>query len=169
MMIHKKILAVMIDIKSIGKTQKAGGPDGFNFRGVEDLYNSLNPLFQKHGIFCTTEVLSHQTNGMGKTIVEVKFQFFAEDGSFVASTTRGEIQDKGDKGTASALAIAHRVALVQMFLIPTDDGIPFITPHLFEKASKRIKDGDFALYFKLAEQYRLTKEQILTLQSFIKK
>ena len=165
--IHKQILAVMGDIRAIGKTKKTDGTDGFQFRGIDDLYNALNPLFQKHRIFCTTEVLSHHTNGMGRTLIEAKFNFFAEDGSSVSSTTRGEIQDKGDKGTASALSIAHRIALTQMLLIPTEDGTPFMTPHLFAKAKDRIKGGDFQLYFKIEGMYRMTNEQKSELQKLI--
>jgi hypothetical protein len=167
MLIHKKILAVMSDIKAIAKTQKA---EGFAFRGVEDVYNALHPLFREHGIFCVPKTLSHSTNGLGKTIVEMEFSFFAEDGSVVVATTRGEsIDPKGDKGTTIATSIATRIALTTMFLIPTESDTPWITPHLFQKATKRIADGDFSLYFKLEGQYRLTSEQKQELQSLIKK
>ena len=165
MLIHKKILAVMGDIKAIAKTNQA---DGFQFRGVEDIHNALFPLFQRHGIFCTPETQSHQTNAVGKTIVECKFTFYAEDGSCVSATTRGEAIDaKGDKGSTIAQSIANRIALTQMFLIPTQDDIPFISPHLYAKAKERIKGGDFALYFKLEGQYRLKNEQKEELQKLI--
>ncbi len=156
----------MTDIKAISKKQQA---DGFQFRGIEDVYNALHPLFQTHQIFCTPETLSHQTNGLGKTIVEVKFVFYAEDGSSVSATTRAEALDKTDKGTTIALSIAHRIALTQMFLIPTESDIPFITPHLYAKAKERIKSGDFQLFFKLEGQYRRDQEQKQELHKLIKK
>lgn len=179
MLIHKKILAVMHDIKAIAKTQKSVGgsnsdtntadakKESFAFRGVEEVYNALQPLFQTHGIFCTTEILSHSTNGLGKTLVEAKFSFFCEDGSSVCSTTRGEVIDRTDKGTTSALSIAHRIALTQMFLIPTDSDMPWLTPHLFAKSRERISKGDFQLYFKLEKQYKISEDQKLELQKLI--
>lgn len=164
MLIHKKILLVMADIKAIAKTQKA---DGFQFRGVEDVYNALHPLFQSHGIFCVPETLSHQTNGLGKTIVECRFSFFAEDGSVVTATTRGEAVDKSDKGSTTAQSIAHRIALTQMFLIPTESDLPWMSDHQYAKAKIRIAAGDFALYFKLEEKYRMKNEQKEELQKLI--
>ena len=166
-MIHKQILAVQKEITPIAKTKQA---DGFQYRGVEDVSNALFPLFKKHEIFCVPETLSHQTNNVGKTLVECRLSFFASDGSSLVATARGEAIDKtGDKGTTIAQSIATRIILTTVFLIPTEDNTPWITPHLFEKASKRIKDGDFQLFFKLTEQYRLTNEQKNLLQFLIKK
>ena len=166
MMIHKQILAVQADLKSIPKTQQA---DGYQYRGIEDVCNAISPLFQKHSIFCVPETLSHQTNNLGKTIVECKFSFFASDGSFISATTRGEAIDKGDKGSTIAQSIAHRIALTTLFSIATSDSTPWITPHLYAKAKSRISDGDFQLFFKLDGQYRLTNDQKSELQKLIKK
>ena len=164
MLIHKQIIAIMSDVKSIAKTQQG---DGFQFRGIDDVQNALHPLFQKHKIFCTTETTAQSHNNAGKTIIEAKFSFYAEDGSCVSSTTRGESIDKGEHGTAKALSVAQRIALVQMFMIPTADGLPFLTPHLYKKAHERIKAGDFQLYFKLELQYRLTNDQKEELRKLI--
>jgi len=165
-LIHKKILAVMADVSAIGKTNQA---EGFRFRGADDIYNALNPLFQKHGIFCTSTVLAQQGNDKGKTILEAKFDFFAEDGSYVSSTTRGESVNKDDKGSTIAQTIAHRIALTQMFLLPTDNHLPWMTPHQITKARERISNGDFQLYFKLEETYRMKKEDKDELRKLIKK
>lgn len=167
-LIHQKILAVMREMKAIAKSQKSDD-GGFQYRGVDDVYNALSPLFKQHGIFSTTETLSHSTNGLGKTLVEARFNFFAEDGSSVSCTTRGEALDKGDKGTTIALSIAHRISLTQMFMIPTESDLPWITPHLMDKARGRIKGGEFGLYFKLEGMYRMNKEQKEELQKLIKK
>jgi len=45
----------------------------------------------------------------------------AEDGSEVAMTSIGEAMDYGDKGASKTLSIALKYALVNMFLIPTEE------------------------------------------------
>jgi hypothetical protein len=163
-LIYSKILAVMSDIKAIAKTQKA---DGFLFRGIDDVYNALQPLFMKHGIFCTPKITAHATNEVGKTITTVDFSFFAEDGSHVCCTTTGEAIDKGDKGSATAQSIAHRIALTQMFLIPTESDLAWFTPVQQKKAVDRILGGEIDLYFKIENEYRFTKEQKEKLQKAV--
>lgn len=164
MLIHKQILAVQSELKPIIKSRQA---DGFQYRGIEDVCNALSPLFSKHSIFCVPETLAHQTNAVGKTIVECKFSFFASDGSCISATTRGEAVDKGDKGSTIAQSIAHRIALTTIFSIATDDSTPWLTPHLYSKSKERISNGDIGLYWKLEAQYRLTNEQKAELQKII--
>lgn len=127
-LIHEKIIAIMADADAIGKDRR-NQTQGFNFRGIDDVYNSLHPILAKHGVFSTTQVLAErseerQTAKGGNLIyriLTVKFTFFCADGSSVESIITGEGMDSGDKASNKALAIAHKYALLQLLAIPTED------------------------------------------------
>lgn len=126
--IHEKIIAILADSEAISKDRR-NQQQGFNFRGIDDVYNSLHPLLAKHGVFSTTEVLGErseerQTAKGGNLIyriLTVKFTFYAADGSHVESIMIGEGMDSGDKASNKAMAIAHKYALLQLLAIPTED------------------------------------------------
>lgn len=168
-LIYSKILAVMKEIKAIPKNNTAEGEDAFSFRGIEDIYNVVHPLLKKHEIFMTTEVLSHTTNAVGKTIVHAKFTWYASDGSFVFSTIAGEALTKDDKGTAIALSVAQRQAITQMFLIPTKEELPLLSTQQFQKALLRINGNDKDLLPKLQEQFRFKPDHLKMLTEAHKK
>lgn len=156
LMIFKKMIAVMKEIDAIGKNQTA---ETFSFRGIDDVYNAINPIFKHHGIFCTTEVLSQSTNQQGKTIVNAKFTFYAKDGSSVASTVCGEAITKDDKGSAIALSVAHRICLTQMFCIPVD-ARDWLSQQQFQKALLRINGGDKLLLEKIQKEFRIKSNHL---------
>lgn len=126
--IHNKIIACMRDVEAIGKN-KRNQQQGFSYRGIDDVYNALNPILSKHGVFTAPEVVSisreQVTSNKGTllhySIVTMKHKFYAEDGSCVETVVVGEGMDSGDKATNKAMAIAHKYALFQIFCIPTED------------------------------------------------
>lgn len=186
-LINQKILGVMSEVTAIVKKQKNEN-GGFLFRGIDDIQNTLHPLFQKHGIFITTEVLHHASYAgettfkkITRTEIDVIFKFHAIDGSFVTSKISSEATDNEDKGMSKALSIALRTALTQMFLIPTEqitvphseqvkedtycyptnpnkDNRSWLTPEQFKKALARIKGGDKELYEKINKKFRMKNE-----------
>ena len=95
-MIHEKIIAILADSDAIAKYRK-NQQQGFNFRGIDDVYNALHPILAKHGVFSTTEVIAErteerQTKSGGNLIyriLTVKFTFYAADGSHVESVMIG--------------------------------------------------------------------------------
>ncbi len=125
-LIFEKINAIMSDVPAIGKDRKSK-QQGYNFRGIDDMYNSLHTLFAKHQVFFTSELLAscreeRETKNGGSliySILDIKFTFYAEDGSSISSTFRGEAMDSGDKASNKAASVALKYALMQMFLIPT--------------------------------------------------
>lgn len=127
-MIHEKIIAILTDSEAISKDRR-NQQQGFNFRGIDDVYNALHPLLAKHGVFSTTEVIlerteERQTKSGGNLIyriLTVKFTFYAGDGTHVESVIIGEGMDSGDKASNKAMAIAHKYALLQLLAIPTED------------------------------------------------
>lgn len=128
--IHQSLIAIMNDLGAIGK-DKTNPQQGYKFRGIDDMYNALNPLFKKHNVFITSNVIEskreeRQTMKGGTliyTITKCSFTFHAADGSSLESIIEGEAMDSGDKSTNKAMSAALKYALMQMFLIPTEERI----------------------------------------------
>lgn len=126
--IFKKIPAIMSEIPSIGKDRKNTG-QGYNFRGIDDVYNFVQPLLAKHGVFMSAEILadhheertSKQGTVMMYRVLNMRYSFVAEDGSSVSTDAVGEGMDSGDKASAKAMSIAQKYAIIQMFLVPTEE------------------------------------------------
>ena len=126
--IFQKLIAITQEVDAIAKN-KSNAQQGYKFRGIDDLYNALHPLFSKHGVFVTSKVLSEkreerQTSKGGNliwSILDIEFSFFAADGSSVSSVIKGEGMDSGDKASNKAMSSGLKYALMQMFLIPTED------------------------------------------------
>jgi hypothetical protein len=128
MQIYQSIANIMTEVSAIGKNNK-NAQQGYNFRGIDDLYNAIHPLFARNGVFITSDVVSNnreeRTTAKGGlllyTILRVKFTFYAIDGSSVFSIVEGEAMDSGDKSTNKAMSAALKYALMQMLLIPTEE------------------------------------------------
>lgn len=126
--IYQAINSIMQDVDAIGKNKK-NAQQGYSFRGIDDMYNALQPLFKKHNVFIASNVLEskreeRQTAKGGTliyTIAKCQFKFFTIDGSFIESVLEGEAMDSGDKSTNKAMSTALKYALMQMFLIPTEE------------------------------------------------
>ncbi|HEY8590218.1 MAG TPA: ERF family protein, partial [Naasia sp.] len=56
--------------------------------------------------------------------VRVRFTFIGPLGDRLSVVTPGESMDDSDKGTAKAMSVAMRTALLQTFALPTDDPDP---------------------------------------------
>ena len=127
--IYAAMAAVMADMNAIGKDKKCQQGASFNYRGIDDVYNAINPLLGKHKIFVLPRAEERTTesrttrNGANMEIVTVRmrYTFAHEDGSSVECCTIGEAMDSGDKATNKAMAIAHKYAILQTFCIPTED------------------------------------------------
>jgi hypothetical protein len=127
-LIFKQIPAIMSEIPSIGKDRKNTG-QGYNFRGIDDIYNFIQPLLAKHSVFMTAEILDdrheeRQSKSGGVImyrVLKMRYSFVASDGSSVATDAVGEGMDSGDKASAKAMSIAQKYAILQMFLVPTED------------------------------------------------
>lgn len=128
MEIFQKIPKIASEIEAVGKDQRAqGSGHGFNFRGIDDVYNAVSKVMAKHGVFSVPEIIdanfvevaSRQgTKGIHARI-KYKFTFYASDGSNVSATTFGEGIDYGDKASNKCASIAHKYAILQIFAIPT--------------------------------------------------
>lgn len=190
--IFQCLVDIMDDVEAIGKN-KTNSAQGYKFRGIDDMYNSLHPLFAKHGVFITSEVLNgdreERTTAKGGvliySIIDVRFTFYAVDGSNVSSVIKGEAMDSGDKATNKAISVALKYALMQMFMIPTDEKIdtehespepmpkkeyaednrPWLSEKLLEKILERIRNGEHSVKEESIKAFRMKKEYKEKIQS----
>lgn len=172
-LIFQTINNVLKDVKAIGKYNE-NTQQGYLFRGIDDLYNELHRLFAKHGLFCIPEVLgspireertSKSNSVIIYSILDIKFTFYALDGSSVYSVMRGEAMDSGDKASNKAATAALKCTLLQLFMIPTkeqkDTGFqsPEVKPkriiidqNIVDKISKADVDSLGRIYNDLIEE-----------------
>lgn len=134
------LAAVMEEVREVGKDGYHDAPGAkFKFRGIDAVVNAVGPALRKHHVVVTPQLVSVdrrdvQTSG-GKasreTTVVVKYVWTGPDGSTLESVVPGEAMDNGDKGTAKAMSVAFRIALLQALCLPTDDADP--DTHQYER------------------------------------
>lgn len=126
-LIYGQMSEVLADVEAIEKERKNTQGTGYHFRGIDDVYNAMHPLFAKHGVFCVPIVLNvvredretRTGTAMIYTMLTVKYVFYAIDGSSVEATVVGEAFDTGDKSANKAMSAAMKYAILQTFCIPT--------------------------------------------------
>lgn len=127
-LIYAAIPAIMKDIPSIAKDRR-NKEQGYQFRGIDEVYAAVNPILAKHGVFMRAEVQSvtreerpSKSGGVLAFVqVRVRYYFVAADGSSVFTDSLGEGMDSGDKATPKSMSIAQKYAILQMFCVPTAD------------------------------------------------
>lgn len=130
MNVYKAINAVQSELSKDGITKsRRNQQQGYNFRGIDDVYNALSPLLAKHGLCILPRILAREcqerTTQKGGVLfyvtVEAEFDFVcAEDGSKHVVRTFGEAMDSADKATNKAMSAAYKYAAFQAFAIPTE-------------------------------------------------
>lgn len=128
MSIYNSMLAIQEELTAITKDQR-NGQQGWKFRGVDDVMNTLHPILVKHKVFACPKVLDIQrtstTTSKGSCLnyatATVEYNFYNESGESISVTVVGEGMDSGDKATSKALSIAYKYAMFQTFCIPTED------------------------------------------------
>lgn len=164
---------VMREITSIGKNSK-NTAQGFKFRGIDAVYNELHGLLAKHGIITLpqagTPITEERINKNGTTLrfvqLPMSYVFVHEDGSSMQCHVIGEGMDSGDKATNKAMAIAHKYALLQTFLIPTEDQVDpdaetyEVQPKVAKPVFKEKKTDPHAELVKLMEDNKVTDDDV---------
>ena len=179
MQVYKAINAVQAElaVQGIAKDQRNSQGSGYNFRGIDNVYNAIAPLLAKHGLCILPRVLARECverqsrNGgaLFYITVEAEFDFVSsEDGTKHTVKTFGEAMDSGDKATNKAMSAAYKYACFQAFSIPTEakedadyqthEVKPTLTNARFAQAVERIKEGKYTTD-KLRETFSLTQEQ----------
>lgn len=131
MKVYQAINAVQaaLSAQGIAKNKRNTQGTGYNFRGIDDVYNALAPELAKNGLVVIPRVMSRdaveRTSRQGGALfyitVDVEFDFVSsEDGSKHTARTFGEAMDSGDKATNKAMSAAFKYAMFQTFCIPTE-------------------------------------------------
>ena len=130
--IYGLIGQAMKKVGAIGKDSTAQNYNGkpmYKFRGIDAVYNALNPVMSELGLFICPEVLEQTREERKSTsggnliysILKVRFTMYAPDGSNVSCTVIGEGMDSGDKASNKAMSIALKYACFELFMIPTEE------------------------------------------------
>lgn len=130
------ISAIAKEAGPLEKSKPGGVP--FEFRGIDATINHLAPYLDKYGVIHTSRLVSKETTvrpfvnadnvptgkALTQTDVVVEYTFWAPDGSFIKTEAAGLAQDHADRSAAQAQSVALRVALLQLFHLPTGDVEP---------------------------------------------
>jgi hypothetical protein len=128
--VYQAISFVQADLCEEGITKgRRNSSQGYNFRGIDDVYNVLSPILAKHGLCIVPrminrtceEVPTKSGGSMRYVVVEAEFDLVSsEDGSSHTIRTFGEAMDTADKATNKAMSAAYKYAAFQAFAIPTE-------------------------------------------------
>jgi hypothetical protein len=129
--VYQLIAAVAGELAQAGisKSQRNTQGSGYNFRGIDDVYNAVGPVLARHGLVilprCISRECIERVSGKGNALfyvtVEAEFDFVSSiDGSKHTVTMFGEAMDSGDKATNKAMSAAYKYAMFQAFCIPTE-------------------------------------------------
>jgi len=182
MSVYKAIAAVMAEMAKhgIAKDRRNTQGSGYNFRGIDDVYNALAPMLSANGLVVLPRMISRtceerQSKSGGNLFyvtVEAEFDLVsADDGSKHTIRTFGEAMDSGDKATNKAMSAAYKYAAFQTFCIPTEGDNdadaathevaakkPSISAENWPKALASVSSGKNTKEF-IREKYMLTTEQ----------
>lgn len=124
------ISAVMEEMAREGISKgRRNSQQGYNFRGIDDVYNALAPVLARHSLVVTPRCLSREkevvATAKGGTLfyvtVDMEFELAsAVDGSTKTARMFGEAMDSADKATNKAMSAAYKYMAMQEFCIPTE-------------------------------------------------
>ncbi len=130
--IYEIIPLVREEVGVIRKAQEATGGARYKYRGTDTIINALAPVLNKYGVFTTVEDFDYNhtstVTASNKVLTTAtllkKVTFYGPQGDSVYSICAGENSDYSDKATGGASTYAYRYALVQTFVLPTDEDDP---------------------------------------------
>jgi hypothetical protein len=119
---------IMASVGAVGKDQK-NEFQKYKFRGIDDLYNAVQPALVSAGVFCVPSVQDCQTfEAAGKdgkvsfrVLLKINHRFYAPDGSYIEVVTMGEGLDTSDKASNKAMSAAMKYAFIELLSLPTED------------------------------------------------
>lgn len=134
--IHELIGQAMREIGAIGKNSK-NQTQGFMYRGIDAVYNALNPVMAKLGIFICPEIEemnreerrsvkkdqygNERESVLMYSVLRIRYTVYAPDGSNISLSVVGEAMDSGDKSINKAMSVGMKYAMFQLFCIPTEE------------------------------------------------
>ena len=128
--VYEAIAAITAEMAKEGISKnRRNQQQGYQFRGIDDVYNALSPMLASHKLCILPRIMTRdlveRQSAKGGTLfyvtVEAEFDFVsAEDGSKHTIRTFGEAMDSADKATNKAMSAAYKYAAMQAFCIPTE-------------------------------------------------
>ena len=125
---------VMAELPAIGKTMES--PQGYQYRGIEQITQHAQPLFAKHGVVLAphriawSPVTNLTINGRPWTDEKllVTYRCYGPGGDFIEIEVPGIGRDNADKGSNKAMTQAFKYAMLQALCIADakddTDGLP---------------------------------------------
>ncbi|UXO93963.1 ERF family protein [Pseudanabaena phage Pan3] len=148
--VYSAISAVQGELAKVGIAKgRRNQQQGYNFRGIDEVYAALSPLLSKHGLCviprCLTREMVEGRTAKGSPLFNVtvyaEFDFVsAKDGSKHTAATFGEAMDTADKATNKAMSAAYKYAAFMTFAIPTE-GDNDADAHTHDVAPSRTGEG----------------------------
>lgn len=130
MNVYQAINAVQAELAKIGISKSSRNTQGvgYNFRGIDAVYNTMSSIMADKGLCIIPRMLSRtceerQSKSGGALFyvtVEAEFDLVSVDGSKHTARTFGEAMDSGDKATNKAMSAAYKYMAFQTFAIPTE-------------------------------------------------
>lgn len=126
--IFEAINGVMADIGAIRK-EDDNTYDKYKYRGIDAVYNAVQPALIKNGVFIVPDVVSMEQGDRASkkgdmqihTKVRVEYTLYATDGSSITASFPGEAIDRSDKSINKAMTAAYKYMIFELFCIPTED------------------------------------------------
>lgn len=181
--VYEAICNITNDLAKVGISKgRKNQQQGYNFRGIDDVYFALSPLLSKYKLCILPRVISRdvverQTQKGGTlfyTTIEMEFDFVsAEDGSKHTVRMIGEAMDSGDKSSNKAQSSAYKYAAFQTFCIPTEEASKDVEEethvvkaklgaNAFNKALEAVRKGEYTAK-EISSRYDLTDDQEIAL------
>ena len=128
--VYQAIVNVMAALAKDGISKdRKNQQQGYNFRGIDDVYNALAQKLSDNKL-CMLPISMSPTreeratkNGGTLFYVNISAEFeliSAEDGSSKIIQVLGEAMDSGDKATNKSMSAAYKYAALMAFCIPTE-------------------------------------------------
>ncbi|MCR9245643.1 MAG: ERF family protein [bacterium] len=124
------IVDVSRDLSKVGIAKgRKNQQQGYQFRGIDDVYAALSPLLAKQGLVVapcvedrtTTDYQTKNGSALHNVVLRVRYVITsAKDGSSIECIVFGEAMDMADKATNKALSAAYKYMALQTFCIPVE-------------------------------------------------
>lgn len=128
--VYPALITVMNKINAVGKDRVTQATGNYKFRGIDDMYNAFHSIVAEAGLIMAPRTVDYRTEMFTSTkgtvtfrvVQGIEYDFIADDGSFrTIGPIYGEGVDTGDKATNKSTSGAHKYALLETFLVPTQE------------------------------------------------
>lgn len=130
--IHELIPIVSAEVGAVHKDGYNSGQK-FNFRGIDAVVNACHSALARNGVAVLPKLhsvnyvdvkIGNQGKAGSSVRVVAGYMFIGPRGDHLEAVVAAEGNDMADKGTAKAMSVALRTALLQTLMLPTDDVDP---------------------------------------------